>query len=98
MNISEAEARQISEGHLVVRDGQLVRADTGVRQGDGLTLHVQKDDTGREIRTWTGPKSAWMDRFKSPRFLQLAMSNSPEWSKRVADQRRAELAAAGVLL
>jgi hypothetical protein len=36
-----------------------------------LEYHVERDDTGREIRTWTGPKSAWMNDFKAPVYYQI---------------------------
>jgi hypothetical protein len=33
-----------------------------------LVEHVTYDDTGRKIRTFTGPKRAWMDVYKMPGF------------------------------
>ncbi|MFM0288384.1 hypothetical protein [Paraburkholderia megapolitana] len=97
MNITTEQATQISRGELHVVDGRLVCADTGRAQADGLVLHERRDDAGRILREWSGPKAAWMNNFKSPVNLQLCLSNDPAWSKRVADQKRAELAAAGVL-
>lgn len=91
MGITAQQAREISEGRLIVRDGQLVRADTGVRQADDLVLHERRDDAGRIIREWSGPKAAWMDSYKAPIFLQTVMSADPVWNRRVHQERLAAM-------
>jgi hypothetical protein len=91
--MTEAEARAISDDRAVVRDGRVIGVNSGRRQVDGLTLHVQRDDTGREIRTWTGSKSVWMAPFKAPRYLQTVLSRDTAWNKRVHAER---LAAMGI--
>lgn len=49
-----------------------------------LTLHVAHDDTGRQIRTWTGPKSAWMNQFKAPVHLQIRINNAEKTPAQLA--------------
>lgn len=90
MKITAQQAREISEGRLIARDGRLFSANNGERQSDGLVLHERHDDAGRIIREWTGPKAAWMNQFKGPVHLQLCISNDPKWSKAVADRIRSE--------
>ncbi|MFM0603669.1 hypothetical protein PQR05_03955 [Paraburkholderia sediminicola] len=41
-----------------------------------LVLHERLDDSGRKIREWTGPKSAWMNDFKAPLQRQLFINNN----------------------
>jgi hypothetical protein len=46
-------------------------------------------ETGRRIREFVGNKSVWMDRFKSPRYLQLRVCTGDK-QRSEADQQRFE--------
>ncbi|KIG09812.1 hypothetical protein BurMR1_3049 [Burkholderia sp. MR1] len=58
--MTNAEARAYSDSY--------DRAN-GVRQPDGLTKHVTKDATGREITTYSGDPACWMNAYKGDSFL-----------------------------
>jgi len=94
MTISVSDAQKISSGEYKYLDGKIVRADSVPPKG--LVLHERRDDAGRIIREWSGPKSAWMNEFKSKTFLQTVLSGQVEWNKNFHQQKLAEFAAQGI--
>ncbi|MGQ7938875.1 hypothetical protein [Paraburkholderia sp. D1E] len=67
-------------------DGQASHSN----QPGKLVRHTEHDDAGREIRTWTGDKSIWMDAYKAPRHLMTVMSHDPAWNRYIHAQRLTE--------
>jgi hypothetical protein len=59
--IQDAEKRALK---IIAEQEQLAR-NTQAQAAGKLVEHVEIDRTGRRISTFEGPKSAWMDQFKS---------------------------------
>ncbi|MFM0135663.1 hypothetical protein [Caballeronia grimmiae] len=58
----------------------------GVRQADGLTKHVTRDVTGREITTFSGDPACWMDQFKGDSFLMVKINKATGNGPRIGGQ------------
>lgn len=58
----------------------------GVRQPDGLTKHVTKDATGREITTYSGDPSCWMNAYKGDSFLMVKINKATGNGSRIGGQ------------
>ena len=63
--------------HLMTEEQQIVFLKA--RQADApqpgkLVMKVRRDETGREIREFSGDKSAWMDPFKGKMWRQIRIN------------------------
>jgi hypothetical protein len=55
------------------------RHEARVKAGELIETKT-KDQTGRSISTFTGPKSAWMNQFKSRAWLQVRINKETKGS------------------
>lgn len=62
--LTEAEMQRIIEEHAAKKNG------THQPKRGELVLNERVTEDGVRVREWSGPKSAWMDAYKSPLYLQ----------------------------
>lgn len=81
MNITVDQAMAISRGELIVgSNGNLISANKGTRQGDGLMMHEKRDITDRKFLEFTlqegyTKKTSWMAPFIKPGYLQIKINH-----------------------
>jgi hypothetical protein len=77
MELTEAQARAISEGRLTYRSGRLIPVNEGVVQSDGLTMVTRFDEAGRPIREFSGDKRSWMRPYMAEPLLMIRINQRP---------------------
>ncbi|QIN63122.1 hypothetical protein SBC1_31460 [Caballeronia sp. SBC1] len=58
----------VEQQHQFLKDRE--RHESRVKAGELIETKT-RDQTGREISTFSGPKSAWMNQFKSPAYRMI---------------------------